>query len=60
MLLGLQLSASLARQPVEARPAIMFRGDRAFLFELQQNRIQSALIHGEQVPADLLDATEIP
>ena len=46
---------------VEAGAAIVVRGapfgfDGAFLFELQKDRIEGALVDGEQVAADLLDA----
>src|SRR6202034_1052766 len=59
--LGPQLFSSGLSQPIEARPAVIFRGaplgcDRAFLLQLQQYGIESALIHRQQIAADLLDA----
>jgi hypothetical protein len=65
MLLGPQLLASLPCQPVEARPAVVLRstplrGDGALLLQLQQNWVESALVHGKQFSADLLDTTGDP
>src|ERR1700685_3910277 len=58
--LGLQLFASVACQPVKARLAGILRGapfgiDRTLLLQLQQDRIERALIYGEKISADLLD-----
>src|SRR4029453_5500912 len=54
-------ATSSACQPVEARLAVLLGGaplgrDRALLLELQQYRIQTPLIHGKKISADLLDA----
>ena len=48
------------RQLVELRAAVVVGGaplgrDRAFLFELEQGRIERAVVDGEQVAAGLLD-----
>ena len=63
--LSLQLFAPVARQPVEARLAVVlggapFGGDGTLLLQLQQNGIQRALIDREQISADLLDAPRDP
>src|SRR5215470_3445851 len=55
-----QSFAPVACQSIEASPAVIlggtpFRGDRTLLFQSQQHRIQSALVDGENIPADLLD-----
>src|ERR1700689_1990890 len=52
---------SRARQPIKARPAVVFRRaplryDGALLFQPQQDGIKGALIHREQVTTDLLNA----
>ena len=50
--LGLQLFAPRLRQPVKTRLAVILRSapfgrDRALLLQLQQDRIERALIHGQ-------------
>src|SRR5215813_2594565 len=39
------------------RPSCVRRCNRALLLQLQQHRIESALIHGKHVSADLLDSS---
>ena len=63
--LSLQLFAPVACQSIEASPAVIlggapFGGDRTLLFQPQQHRIQSALVDGENIPADLLDPSGNP
>lgn len=59
--LGLKGFAAGFGEVVEASTAIVFRGapfgfDGAFLFELEKDGIERALVHGEEIAADLLDA----
>ena len=58
---GLQSFAAGFREGVEAGAAIVFGGtpfgfDGAFLFEFEENGVERALIDGEEIAADLLDA----
>src|SRR5260221_13072501 len=63
--LGLQSSTPVEGQSIEARSAVVLGGapfgsDRPLLLQLQQHRIQSALVEGEKIPADLLDPPRDP
>src|SRR2546422_4463319 len=63
--LGPQSFASVPCQAIETSPAAIlgdapFGGDRTLLFQPQQHRIQSALVDGENIPADLLDSPGNP
>src|ERR1700730_5810649 len=58
--LGLQLSAPVACQSIEARLSVVLGSapcgsDGTFLLQLQQRRVQLALVELEKIPADLLD-----
>src|SRR5215469_3077113 len=58
---GLQLLAAYLCEAVEARAAVVLRGapvgsDGAFMLQLEQQRIQGALVDGKKIAADLFDA----
>ena len=58
---GLEGFAASLGEGVEAGAAIVFGGapfgfDGAFLFEFEENGVERALIDGEEIAADLLDA----
>jgi hypothetical protein len=60
MRLGLQLLPAVPRQTVKARLAVVLGcapvgGDRTLLLQLQQHRIERALVDREEIRADLLD-----